>query len=133
MKRRRPEQALQKAVFAHLRQRGVPGIVAWHTPNGLFAGGKRNRKGVAINASIMSGMGMLAGIPDVLVLYRGYLHCLELKVGRKGPSDAQEKTISDLAAAGARTGIAFGLDQAIDQLEQWELVRGSAAIKREAA
>jgi hypothetical protein len=31
----RPEQAIQKALFSHIRRRGVPGLVAWHTPNGF--------------------------------------------------------------------------------------------------
>ena len=32
--RHRPEQAIQRAVFDHLRQRGAPGTFAFHPPNG---------------------------------------------------------------------------------------------------
>jgi hypothetical protein len=47
---KRPEQEIHKAVAAHLRQRGVPGLVWWHTPNGAMLGGKRSRKGIASKA-----------------------------------------------------------------------------------
>jgi hypothetical protein len=34
MPRRNPEQAVQRAVFQHIRARGVPGLVAIHVGNG---------------------------------------------------------------------------------------------------
>jgi hypothetical protein len=56
-RRRSPEGAIQSAVFAHLRARGAPGIFAFHPANGGY------RK--PIEAAILKGMGVVAGVPDI--------------------------------------------------------------------
>jgi hypothetical protein len=112
---RHPEQTVQRAVFAHLKARGTPGIFPWHTPNG----GWRS----AIEAAILKGCGVVPGIPDVLVLHKGTLYGLELKVGRGKPSDNQRMALHHLQQAGATVAVATGLDAALEQLEQWGLLR----------
>ena len=49
----------------------MPGVFAFHCPNG----GKRSK----IEASIFKGLGVKAGIPDVLIFYRAQIFGLELK------------------------------------------------------
>jgi hypothetical protein len=123
---KRPEQEIQRAVIQHLRQRGVPGIVYWHTPNGAFYGGKRNAKGAAIQGSIMSGLGVRAGVSDLIAVHGGKIFALELKAPGGRASEAQMEFIADIDRAGAFTALVEGLDAAIAALETWGLLRGSS-------
>jgi hypothetical protein len=71
----RPEQAIHKAVVAHLRQRGVPGLVFWHTPNGVRGRSRKHH----VQGAIAKGMGVRAGVSDLVLLHRGRAYALELK------------------------------------------------------
>lgn len=121
MRRRsaRPEDQIQRAVVQHLRQRGVPGLVFVHVPNG----GKRR----PIEAAIFKGLGVRAGVSDLLLWHDGRSYALELKAPGGGATEAQYQFISDMERAGAFTCIAEGLDRALRVLEQWNLLRGTAA------
>lgn len=122
----RPEQDIQKAVIAHLRTRGMPGVVFWHTPNGAFLGGKRNRKGASIQGAVMKGMGVRAGVSDVIAVHQGRIFALELKAPGGRPTESQLEFIADMERAGAFTCLAEGIDRAIAVLESWGLLRGRA-------
>lgn len=122
---KRPEQEIQRAVVQHLRQRGMPGLVFWHTPNGAFYGGKRNAKGVAIQGAIMSGLGVRAGVSDIIAVHAGKIFALELKAPGGRATDDQLKFISEIDRAGAFTALAEGLDAALSTIEAWGLVRGT--------
>ena len=113
---KRPEQAIQRAVFQHFRARSAPGVVAWHTPNG---GARRKTE-----AAIMKGLGVVAGIPDVCAIKGGRAYFLELKPEGGRLTKAQEQTLIDLREAGAMATHAHGLDQALRVLEGWGLLRG---------
>jgi len=121
MRRRsaRPEDQIQRAVFAHIRQRGMPGLVAWHTPNG---GARR-----PIEAAVLKGLGVRPGISDVCAIYDGKFYALELKALDGRPSEAQQEFIDQVNRAGGFAGIAYGLDKAIAVLETWGLLRGAVA------
>lgn len=122
----RPEQEIHKAVAAHLRQRGAPGVLWWHSPNGAHYG-KRNRKGAAIQGAIMKGLGVRAGVSDIVALHKGMFYALELKAPGGRPTEAQLEFISDVRANGGFTCVAEGLNEALGALEMWGLVRGVAA------
>jgi hypothetical protein len=109
------ERLIQRAVFTHLRTRPAPGVVAWHTPNG----GYRHKS----EAAIFNGLGVLAGIPDVIAIRAGNVYALELKAERGKLSPAQMSTIDALSAAGVTCAVAYGVDAAIEQLEAWGLLR----------
>jgi hypothetical protein len=118
---RRPEQEMHKAIVAHLRLRGVPGLVWWHTPNG----GRRRPK----EAAIMKGLGVLPGVSDLILIHRGHVYALELKAGDQSrPTIAQMEFISNLNEAGGHGVICHDLDRAIRCLECWGLLRGTAAV-----
>lgn len=121
MRRRsaRPEDAIQRAVFQHLRQRGAPGVFAFHVPNG----GKRK----PIEAAIMKGLGVTAGVPDVIAIKGGRTYALEIKTEDGRLTDHQLDVGEKLLAAGAEWCCARGLTAAIRQIEEWGLVRGVAA------
>lgn len=114
--RARPEDQIQRAIFQHLRARKAPGVFAWHTPNG----GKRK----PIEASILKGLGVVAGVPDIVAIRGGHTYGLELKAEGGKPSDKQTATMAEMERAGATIALATGLDAAIAQLEAWGLLTG---------
>jgi hypothetical protein len=120
--RNRPEDIIQRTVFEHLRVRSAPGIFAFHPANG----GWRSH----IEAAILKGLGVRAGVPDVIAVKDGRVYALELKPPRGRLSAAQNAAHAALHAAGATVATAFGLDDALVQLEAWGLLRGQASISR---
>jgi hypothetical protein len=112
---RQPEAQLQRAVLDHLCWRGVPGLFVFHYP----ADGWRS----PTEAAIMKGMGVVAGIPDLLILYEGRLYGLELKVTGGRLTTAQIETQEHMRAAGAMIATAAGINAAVEQLKQWRLLR----------
>ena len=67
----RPEDAIQRAVFQHLRARGAPKVFAFHPANGGY------RK--PVEAAILKSLGVVAGVPDVIAIHNGRCYALELK------------------------------------------------------
>jgi hypothetical protein len=116
---RRPEDAIQRAVFQHIRARGVPGLVAWHTPNG----GKRK----PIEAAIFKSLGVRSGVSDIIAVHQGKIFALELKAEGGRPTETQLTFLSDMERAGAYTAIPTGLNAALATLEAWGLLKGVAA------
>jgi len=115
-RRQRPEAAIQRAVFQHLRARGAPGVFAFHPANGGY------RK--PVEAAMLKGLGVVAGVPDVFAVHNGRCFALELKAEGRRVTDKQLATIAALREAGAFTCIAEGLDRALAVLESWGLLRG---------
>jgi hypothetical protein len=114
--RHRPEAAIQRAVFQHLRARAAPGVFAFHVPNGGY------RK--PVEAAIMKGLGVVAGVPDVIVIHAGRCYALELKRAGGRTTDNQRACLAALREAGAITGVAEGLDAALTWLGTEGLLRG---------
>ena len=127
--RRRPEAAIQRAVFQHLRARAAPGVLAFHVPNGGY------RK--PVEAAIMKGLGVAPGVADVLLFRPGACpHCcsarlegfaLELKSDGGRLTDAQREFLRRFSEIGGHTCVAEGLDRALAVLARWELLRGRAS------
>jgi VRR-NUC domain len=114
----RPEQIIQRAVIQHLRQRGVPGVVFLHVPNGGY------RR--PIEAAIFKAMGVRAGTADLLLWNGGKSYCLELKAKGGRATEDQRQFLADMEKAGAFTCLAEGLNPALAVLEKWGLLRGVA-------
>jgi hypothetical protein len=117
MTRSRPEQQIQRAVFEHLVLRGAPAMFAFHPANG----GWRSR----VEAAILKGMGVKAGVPDIIAIKDARCYALELKASGGRLTPVQRGAHAALVAAGAEVEVAYGLDDALAQLEAWGLVRGS--------
>jgi hypothetical protein len=123
-KRANPEQQIQRAVFQHLRIRGVPNMVAFHCPNGGWR--------TAVEGAIFKGLGVLPGIPDVLIVHKppgsefACFYALELKADQSSrPTESQLEAIDRINAAGGFAAIAVGLDAALACLTMWGLLRGT--------
>jgi hypothetical protein len=77
-----------------------------------------------VEASIMKGLGTVAGVPDLVILHQGRTFGLELKVDGKKATARQLETHVAMRAAGAEVAVAVGLNAALRQLEAWNLLRG---------
>ena len=121
MSRARPEQQLQRSVLAHLGRRGVPGLWWCHVPNGGYRG--------AIEAAIFKSLGVIAGVPDLLLIFSGKTYGLELKAAKGGRlSPAQIRTQEQMRQAGAIVATVTGIDEALQQLESWGLLKHNLSI-----
>jgi hypothetical protein len=113
------EHLIQRAVFQHFRARSAPGVFAFHPANGGY------RR--PIEARILKGAGIVAGVPDVCAVKDGRAYFLELKAKGGRLSQAQESVLIALREAGATAAHAHGLDQALRVLEGWGLLREVAS------
>ena len=114
------ESEIQKAIFKHFRTRGAPGAFAFHPKNGgIHQRGRRS--------GINSGLGVVSGVPDVIVIHQGRTYALELKTDKGKLSPAQISTLEQMEHAGAIVDCVAGLDPAIRWLEDHRLLVGRAA------
>lgn len=121
--RNRPEQDIQIAVMEHIRRRAMPGVFAFHVPNA--------RKTSMHVGRIHKKLGIVAGVPDLVILYAAQSFGLELKAGkgkRFAPSAEQVAAINAMQMAGARTAVAGSLDEALVTLECWGILRRDKAF-----
>jgi hypothetical protein len=114
-RRRQPEAELQRNVLDHLRWRGVPNLFVFHYP----AGGWRS----PIEAAILKSLGTVAGVPDLLIIHRGQLYALELKIECGRLTQTQIDTQARMRAAGATVATAVEIDAALEQITAWGLLR----------
>jgi hypothetical protein len=112
MRRARTEQTIQTAIFQHLACRARPA-----------SGGWRSR----VEAAILKGLGARAGVPHVIAVKDGRTYALEIKSPNGRLTTAQKAAHAALRAAGAEIAVAFGIDEALAQLERWELLRGQTS------
>jgi hypothetical protein len=118
-RQQQPEAAIQRAVFQHIQLRGAHGVFAFHAANG---GARRS-----IEAAILKGLGVVAGVPDIMVIKGGKAYGLELKAPGGQLSEAQRAAHEALRTAGAEVATVDNLDDALRQLEAWCLLRGKAS------
>ena len=115
--RRAPEHSLQRAAVDYLAAAvGPPGVcregVLWHSidhANARDARAGANRKA----------RGVVAGIPDIVLVRAGRLHGLELKSRAGRLSDAQVAYRDALLAAGGDYVVARTLDDVAFALAGW--------------
>ena len=117
-RRAQPEAALQRSVIQHLTWRARPGVFAFHVPNG----GWRSR----VESAILKAIGTVAGVPDIICIFQGRCYALELKGERGRVTDVQRVVHERLRESGAHVAVAHGIDQALAQLERWQLLRGTS-------
>jgi hypothetical protein len=116
----RPEEQIHKAVISHLAARSYPDTFFWHTPNG----GKRH----IAEAAKFKAMGVVAGVPDILILKGGRLYALELKAPGGRLSDAQRKVGALMEKCGATISVAKSIDEALVTLEYWGILKRSNRV-----
>lgn len=115
-KRKRPELSLQKAVTQFLNL-SLPKNVFW---TAFPAGGGGKIRGVQLRAS-----GLVAGVPDLLIISEGRAIFIELKAPKGRLSIAQHETALRLDAAGAPVYLCRSVEEvARDLVTQGIVLRG---------
>lgn len=123
--RRHPEHELQKTVAAYLGWSLPP--TAWFTSigHGLWYGDDDIAVGTrGMSRRMMRGIrakeaGIKDGVPDVLIVYEGRAHHIELKTARGTLTEAQRRTMPLLEKAGAKVAVARSLEDVQALLALW--------------
>jgi hypothetical protein len=115
------EHPIQKLVADVLRIEIAPpgkvsraGVVWWSIDHANYAG---EVPGVRI------GRGIIAGIPDTFVLYRGIAHLIEIKAEDGSLSVAQQSVAAAVLASGGRVGVARDATETLACIDQWQIPR----------
>ena len=70
--------------------------------------------------------GVKAGVPDVLVCYRGMLYCIELKASKGRLSETQHMTIGQIHEAGGKVEVCHSIEEVETALRGWDIpLRGT--------
>ena len=110
------EIVLHKRVVRLLLQVESPGWKFFHCANG--------EKRDAITGAKLKAMGVLPGIPDlILISPRGLFHGLEIKAQGGHLSEAQKRFQIWAAANGVNYSVADDFDQALAVLAAWGAIR----------
>lgn len=68
--------------------------------------------------------GIIAGVPDLMLLWQGRAYFVEIKRAYTGVlSGPQQWLLPVLAAAGSRIGIARTVDECLQLLDEWQIPR----------
>jgi hypothetical protein len=103
VKRNNEEEILQRSVMQFLAVALPPDAVAFAVPNG----GLRSPR----EAARMKGMGVVAGIPDIAIVYRSRAFFIELK-GTRGVMSAAQRAMADkLNYCGANVMLCRSVDE----------------------
>lgn len=108
----RPEQALQRAVARYL-DLALPDDAWW---TAIPAGGGGRRRG-----AILKGIGYQAGTPDILIVWKGAAHWIEMKAPRGKVSAEQKAVMAELAACGSPCEVCRSLEDVDCALRGWGL------------
>lgn len=114
------EAQIHAAVVAYCHRAMRPGVVVHHSPNGA----KRSRWEQAQVARA----GMMAGWPDLTFIADGRAYGLELKTDRGRLTPSQAVAHDRLKEAGMKVAIARSVDEAVEVLRGWNLVREDARL-----
>lgn len=110
--RRHPEHELQKRVIQFLRLALPAEALSFSVDH---AGGGR------LQAAMKQGRGVIAGLPDVWIIWQGQTYTIELKSDTGQLSDAQRQTMLLIMKAGGKVGMARSLDDVQETLAGWSI------------
>jgi hypothetical protein len=118
-KRKAPEQSFQRQVATYLLWVLQP--TAWFTSIGHGGGG-------ALRGAILKGLGLKAGVPDILIVHRGRCLFLELKAPKGVVSEEQKIVHKLIASAGGCVAVVRTLDEVKQLLEIWGVPTNEARL-----
>ena len=113
--KKQPEADLQRAVWTLLKRASKPDVFYFHVPNGGYRS--------PLEAAIMKGLGVVAGVPDMIIIYDGKTYGLELKSKRGRVTGHQSDVMRQMERAGAHCAVAHSIDDAITTLQSWRVLR----------
>ena len=119
----RLEQQIHRATGELLIGGAVPNCFWFHAANGGW--------GSPTKAKVFKSLGFSVGVPILILIHKGKTYGLELKPegGRLTPE--QKNCHLLMREAGANVETAYGIEQAIEQLAAWGLLRSDVKVGRE--
>lgn len=113
----RPEQALHRAIADYLTLVSKAGRFWWcHYPGG----GARSK----VEAAILNGLGVRAGVYDILIIAPGgRAFWIELKSNKGKPSLSQKSFAKVMDFLGSPNAVCRSLDEVAAALKGWGLAR----------
>ena len=115
MTRNNIEDRLQMMVVQLLKLLGKPGLFWFHPPNE----GKRTPKTGSRNKA----MGVVRGVPDLVLCWEGRFIGLELKAPKGRITPEQEAAGRAITAAGGLYHVLRGYDEAVEFLDMLGVIR----------
>jgi len=106
------EAQIQRAVIKQLEARAPKGLFWFHVPNG-------GARPSPVEMARLKMMGLVPGVPDLILVRFGRTYALELKAEGGRVSPQQHQALQLLRDAGAMVAIAFGYNSAMKTLEDW--------------
>jgi len=98
-----PEQELQYECVKWMKRHLSSEVVFFHVPNG----GKRSMR----EGAIFKAIGVLAGVPDLIIAWPGTIAAVELKAGKGRVSEDQIEVQARMSAIGWHVFEVRSLDQ----------------------
>ena len=114
------EDDLHRAIVGMIAVEAKPGVIAFHPANG----GKRGKA----EAGRLKGMGVVAGIPDLIVVADGKTFGLEIKTEAGRLSGAQKAMANRFRRAGCAYEVARSITGARQILRRWGAIAGQGNI-----
>jgi hypothetical protein len=108
---RRPEQDLHRMVWRFFEIALPEDCFAFHPANGGY------RR--AVEAAILKAMGVVRGVPDIIVIWQGRVFGIELKADKGRTSMAQLATHQAMRAAGCEIAVCRTLDEVETAMRGW--------------
>ena len=115
----RREEDLHRAIVAMLAVEMRVGVVFFHPANG-------GRRGKA-EAGRLKGMGVVAGVPDLIVIVASRAHGLEIKTDAGRLSAAQKVMAERFRRAGCDFEVARSVTGARQILARWGAIEGNSS------
>lgn len=113
-KRSEPELVLQTAIVDFLKTILKRNILMTAFPSG---GGGRIRGGKLKRA------GLVAGWPDIQIIYKGMYYGLEIKTSTGKLSSAQQKIHAKLKSMGSQVAVIRSIEDAREKALDWNMVK----------
>jgi hypothetical protein len=121
-----PEHAVQRQIVDVLRLEIAPagkvsrlGVIWWSVDHANYAG---EVPGIRV------GRGIIAGIPDIFLLYRGRAHFIEIKTQAGVLSEPQKAVMAAILIGGGRCATVFDANMTTDALDEWGIPRNQRVI-----
>lgn len=115
------ESEIQTAVVDYLNLAIVPSVLFFSVPNEAL-GRAKSQGGIARMARLKR-MGLRPGVADMVFVKDGRAYFLEMKRRTGKQSTSQLFFEADAIKAGASYAVAHSIDEAINQLKAWKIVK----------
>ena len=109
-RRAQPEQQLQQAVARFL---------ALALPEGSFFTAFPAGGGGRLRGAFLRSMGLRAGVPDLMIIWQGHYHGIELKAEGGRATNIQKLCAATIEYAGGRVAVCRSLQDVQETLAEW--------------